>query len=331
MAPKMARQSQASPQTLAPVNLGAYGTPSTSQPSTSSAGAQAKPPVDIADLWAQLAAASPTGGGRDRSSPAGVPKRPLSFKQQLLLGSMGCHDEDVLRARHTNTQFNVLLAEGRKYKDEFTAQHGGKPASTFLYNITAEIHEGDMPERAVATHAEVMQLWIAAAGSLRADTAIELTYDYSMDAATVLNADQGFARTVLEAAQKARASGSLLATTTPAKRPATSPADPHASAPAPHARNPPSRMKDDARRYQPFRNHFTLTRLMSTANPALAHKMEAFYIAQFKARGPGGYNVLHGPPSASPAFYAMTQQRAGGAHTPTAVTVQDDDAPATLA
>ncbi|EFJ39315.1 hypothetical protein VOLCADRAFT_101123 [Volvox carteri f. nagariensis] len=171
MAPKMARQSQASPQTLAPVNLGAYGTPSTSQPSTSSAGAQAKPPVDIADLWAQLAAASPTGGGRDRSSPAGVPKRPLSF----------------------------------------------------------------------------------------------------------------------------------------------------------------NRMKDDARRYQPFRNHFTLTRLMSTANPALAHKMEAFYIAQFKARGPGGYNVLHGPPSASPAFYAMTQQRAGGAHTPTAVTVQDDDAPATLA
>ncbi|EFJ41012.1 hypothetical protein VOLCADRAFT_99019 [Volvox carteri f. nagariensis] len=324
----MARQSQASPPTLAPVNLGAYGTPSTSQPSTSSAGAQAKPPVDINDLWAKLAAASPTGGGRDRSAPAGVPKRPLSFKQQLLLGSMGCHDEDVLRARHTNAQFNVLLAEGRKYKDEFTAQHGGKPASTFLYNVTEQIHEGDMPDRSVATHAEVMQLWIAAAGSLRADTAIQLIYDYNMDSATVLNADQAFAHTVLEEAQKARASGALLPTITPAKRPATSPADPHASAPA---RTPPSRMKDDARRYQPFRNHFTLTRLMSTANPALAHKMEAFYIEQFKARGPGGYNVLRGPPSASPAFYAMTQRRAGSDHTPTAVTVQDDDTPATLA
>ncbi|EFJ47665.1 hypothetical protein VOLCADRAFT_91647 [Volvox carteri f. nagariensis] len=227
MAPKMARQSQVTPQTLAPLNLSAYGTPSTSQPSTSSTGAEAKPPVDIADLWAQLAAVSPTGGGRDRSSPAGVPKRPLTFKQQLLLGSMGCHDEDILRARHTNAQFNVLTA-----------------------------------------------LWITAAGSLRAETAIELIYDYGMDAATVLNADQGFARTVQEAAQKARASGAHLATTMPVKRPATSPAEPHASAPA-------------RTRFQPFRNHFNLTRLMSTANPALAHKMEAFYIAQFKARGPG--------------------------------------------
>ncbi|EFJ41639.1 hypothetical protein VOLCADRAFT_98397 [Volvox carteri f. nagariensis] len=70
---------------------------------------------------------------------------------------------------------------------------------------------------------------------------------------------------------------------------------------------------------------------LRTANPALAQKMEALYIAQFKARGPGGYNVLRGPPSASPVFYAMSRQRAGSAHTPTAVTVQDDDAPATLA
>ncbi|EFJ52721.1 hypothetical protein VOLCADRAFT_85992 [Volvox carteri f. nagariensis] len=325
MPPKMARQSQVPPQTLSPTNLGAYGTPSPSLPAGSSAGAAAKPPVNIADLWAQLAAASPTGGGRDRSSPAG----------------------DVLRANHTNAEFNVLLAEGRKYRDDFQAQHGAKPASTFLYNVTAEIHEGDMPDKATATHTTIMQLWIAAAGSLRVDTAIALIYDYGMDAGTVLKADQDFALSVLTAAQQARASGALLATTTPAKRAATSPAEPHSSAPArtvyvgqsrdpqrrfqAHARNPPSRMKDDARCYQPFRDHFTLTRLMSTANPALAQKMEALYIAQFKARGPGGYNVLHGPPSASPAFYAMSRQRAGSTHTPTAVTVQDDDAPATLA
>ncbi|EFJ50061.1 hypothetical protein VOLCADRAFT_89037 [Volvox carteri f. nagariensis] len=197
--------------------------------------------------------------------------------------------------------------------------------------------------------AEVMQLWIAAAGSLRADTAIELIYDYGMDAGTVLKADQDFARSVLTAAQQARASGALLTTTTPAKRAASSPAEPDSSAPArtvyvgqsrdpqrrfqAHARNPPSRMKEDASRYQPFHDHFLLTRLMSTANPALAQRMEAFYIAQFKARGPGGYNVLCGPPSASPAFYAMRRRRAGSAHTPTAVTVtdDDDDAPATLA
>ncbi|EFJ52428.1 hypothetical protein VOLCADRAFT_86865 [Volvox carteri f. nagariensis] len=78
--------------------------------------------------------------------------------------------------------------EARKYRDDFLAQHDAKPASTFLYNITAAIHEGDMPDRATATHAEVMQLWIAAAGSLRADTAIELVYDYGMDAGTVLKA-----------------------------------------------------------------------------------------------------------------------------------------------
>ncbi|EFJ41411.1 hypothetical protein VOLCADRAFT_107728 [Volvox carteri f. nagariensis] len=221
--------------------------------------------------------------------------------------------------------------------------------NAYLYNITAAIHEGDMPDRATATHAAVMQLWIAAAGSLRADTAIELIYDYGMDAGTVLKTDQEFARSVLTAAQQARASGALLTTTTPAKRAASSPAEPDSSA-SPrtvyvgqsqdpqrrfqaHARNPPSRMKEDASRYQPFHDHFSLTRLMSTANPALAQRMEAFYIAQFKARGPGGYNVLCGPPSASPAFYAMRRQRAGSAHTPTAVTVQDndDDAPDTLA
>ncbi|EFJ39362.1 hypothetical protein VOLCADRAFT_108666 [Volvox carteri f. nagariensis] len=246
-------------------------------------------------------------------------------------------------------KFNVLLAEARKYRDEFLEQHHVKPASTYLYNITAAIHEGDMPDRATATHAEVMQLWIAAAGSLRADTAIELIYDYGMDAGTVLKTDQDFARSVLTAAQQARASGALLTTTTPAKRAASSPAEPDSSA-SPrtvyvgqsrdpqrrfqaHARNPPSRMKEDASRYQPFHDHFSLTRLMSTANPALAQRMEAFYIAQFKARGPGGYNVLCGPPSASPAFYAMRRQRAGSAHTPTAVTAQDndDDAPDTLA
>ncbi|EFJ53083.1 hypothetical protein VOLCADRAFT_115671 [Volvox carteri f. nagariensis] len=213
MPPKMARQSQVPPQTLSPTNLGAYGTPSPSLPSGSSAGAAAKPPVNIADLWAQLAAASPTGGGRDRSSPAGVPRRPLTFK------------------------------------DEFQAQHGAKPASTFLYNVTAEIHEGDMPDRTTATHASVMQLWITAAGSLRADTTIALIYDYGMDAGTILKADQEFAHS------DRRSAG----------------------------------------------DHFTLTRLMSTANPALADKMEALYIAQFKSRGPDGYNVLHRPPSASPA------------------------------
>ncbi|EFJ39940.1 hypothetical protein VOLCADRAFT_100338 [Volvox carteri f. nagariensis] len=260
MPPKMARQSQVPPQTLSPVNLG------------SSAGAAAKPPVNIADLWAQLAAVSPTGGGHDRSSPAGVPRRPLTFKQQLLLGSMGCHDEDVLHAKHTNAEFNVLLAEGRKYRDDFQAQHGAKPASTFLYNVTAEIHEGDMPDKATVMHATVMQLWITAAGSLRADTAIALIYDYGMDASIVLKADQDFALSVLTATQQAW-------------------------------------MKDDAHHYQPFRDHFTLTRLMSTANPALAQKMETLYIAQFKARGPSGYNVLHGPPSASPAFYMMSWQR----------------------
>ncbi|EFJ52086.1 hypothetical protein VOLCADRAFT_103093 [Volvox carteri f. nagariensis] len=268
-------------------------------------------------------------------------KRVQSFMTDVLKAGRG--------AVHTNAEFNVLLAEARKYRDEFLEQHHVKPASTYLYNITAAIHEGDMPDRATATHAEVMQLWIAAAGSLRADTAIELIYDYGMDAGTVLKTDQDFARSVLTAAQQARASGALLTTTTPAKRAASSPAEPDSSA-SPrtvyvgqsrdpqrrfqaHARNPPSRMKEDASRYQPFHDHFSLTRLMSTANPALAQRMEAFYIAQFKARGPGGYNVLCGPPSASPAFYAMRRQRAGSAHTPTAVTAQDndDDAPDTLA
>ncbi|EFJ42340.1 hypothetical protein VOLCADRAFT_97614 [Volvox carteri f. nagariensis] len=75
---------------------------------------------------------------------------------------------------------------------------------------------------------------------------------------------------------------------------------------------------DDVRLYQPFRDHFHLTCLMSTANPRLTDKMEAFYIAQYNCLGPDGYNVLRGPPSASPTFYTMTQKRAGTAHTPAA-------------
>ncbi|EFJ40719.1 hypothetical protein VOLCADRAFT_99406 [Volvox carteri f. nagariensis] len=291
----MARQPQLPLPALAPTSMGAYGSPSPSLPSGSTVGTAAKPPLHIADLWAQLAAASPTGGGHDRSSPAGAPRRPLTFRQQLLLGGMGCHDEDVLHAHYTNAEFNMLLAEGRKHKDEFQAQHGAKPASTFLYSVTAIIHDGDMPDRATATHAAVMQLWITVAGSLRADTAIALIYDYGMDAGTILRADQEFTLSVLTAAQQAQASGALLSSTTPAK------------------------------------HHFTLTCLMSTANPALADKMEALYIAQFKSCGPDGYNVLRGPPSASPAFYTISRQRAGRAHTPPAGTVQHDGAPAALA
>ncbi|EFJ48779.1 hypothetical protein VOLCADRAFT_90615 [Volvox carteri f. nagariensis] len=125
----------------------------------------------------------------------------------------------------------------------------------YLYNITTEIHKGDMPDRATAMHTAVMQLWIVAAGSLRADTAITLIYDYGM--------------------------------------------------------------KDDIHLYQPFQDHFTLTCLMSTANPRLADKMEAFYIAQYKCLWPDGYNVLHGPPSTSPTCYTGTACRRITRHRPT--------------
>ncbi|EFJ49398.1 hypothetical protein VOLCADRAFT_89789 [Volvox carteri f. nagariensis] len=185
--------------------------------------------------------------------------------------------------------------------------------AAFLYNVTAEIHEGDMPDKATATHATIMQLWIAAAGSLRADTAIALIYDYGMDAGTVLKADQDFALSVLSVGHPPGHHHASQASRNQPRR-ATfqvyvgQSRDPQRRFQA-HARNPPSRMKDDACCYQPFRDHFTLTRLMSTANPALAQKMEALYIAQFKAQGPGGYNVLHRPSSASPAFYAMRHSK----------------------
>ncbi|EFJ52725.1 hypothetical protein VOLCADRAFT_115673 [Volvox carteri f. nagariensis] len=144
MPPKMACQSQVPPQTLSPTNLGAYGTPSPSlqqpqQPSTA-----AKPPINIADLWAQLAAASPTGGGRDRSFGRSPSSKRLIFRQQLLVGSMACHDEDVLHANHTNAEFNVLLAEGRKYRDDFQAQHGAKPASSDV--IVIRSHRAAKPK-----------------------------------------------------------------------------------------------------------------------------------------------------------------------------------------
>jgi hypothetical protein len=96
--------------------------------------------------------------------------------------------------------------------------HPTTVCAALLYNITLTIHDGDMPDRMEATHAEVMQLWMATAGTLRADTAIQLIYDFGMDPATVLDSDQDFALEVLEHATKARAAGELMPTP-PQKRP----------------------------------------------------------------------------------------------------------------
>ncbi|GIL76722.1 hypothetical protein Vretifemale_6313 [Volvox reticuliferus] len=67
----------------------------------------------------------------------------------------------------------------------------------FLFAITSRIHDGDMPDHATASHATIMSLWIVAAGSLRADTAIALIYDFGMEADTVLDFDQDVALATL--------------------------------------------------------------------------------------------------------------------------------------
>ncbi|EFJ52242.1 hypothetical protein VOLCADRAFT_87210 [Volvox carteri f. nagariensis] len=173
--------------------------------------------------------------------------------QKLLLSSYSLHDEAALFRSYTNAEFNAELERGRQHHAVFESNYGSKPATTVPYNITKRIHDGDMPDFNTAMYADIMKLWMTSAGSLRANTAIQLIYDFGMDAAKVLDSTQEFTvRMVLQ----------------------------------------PSVMQDDVHLYQPFRDHFHLTCLMSTANPRLADKMEAFYIAQYNCLGPDGYNVL---------------------------------------
>ncbi|EFJ40374.1 hypothetical protein VOLCADRAFT_108189 [Volvox carteri f. nagariensis] len=210
--------------------------PSTSAPFSLSTGAAVPPPTasdvprtaptDIHALWAQLKSASPNGGGRDKAAASGswsAASKALTYKQKLLLSSYGLHDEAALFQSYTNAEFNAELERARKHRAAFELTYGSKPATTVLYNITKRIHDGDMPDFHTAMYADIMKLWITSAGSLRADTAIQLIYDFGMDAAEVLDSTQEFAVSVLEAATKARADGKLLPFTAP-KRP-RSPSD----------------------------------------------------------------------------------------------------------
>ncbi|GIM04187.1 hypothetical protein Vretimale_8808 [Volvox reticuliferus] len=167
--------------------------PNTSVPAT------IPPPQHIHDIFNRICQqAGPNAGhASSRSATAGPIKRALTFRQKLLMASFGCFTEDDIQLHYSNADFNRQLDLGRSYRRDFEAKHGSKPASTFLFAITSRIHDGDMPDHATASHATIMSLWIVAAGSLRADTAIALIYDFGMEADTVLDFDQDVALATL--------------------------------------------------------------------------------------------------------------------------------------
>lgn len=69
-------------------------------------------------------------------------------------------------------------------------------------------------------------------------------------------------------------------------------------------------MKADVERYKPFRDHFLMLHLGTTATQADADCLETLCIATLDATGPMGYNTLKGPPRTTPAYYAMQASRA---------------------
>ncbi|EFJ41379.1 hypothetical protein VOLCADRAFT_98576 [Volvox carteri f. nagariensis] len=194
---------------------------STSTHSESSPG----PPTDIYILWVQMKSASPTGGAREKAIPSGIgssSSKPLTYKQKLLLSSFCLHDEAARFVNYTNVQLNTELERGRQHHVTFEATYGSKPATTVLYTIK-RIHDGEMPEFHTALYSDVIRLWITSAGSLQAETGIQLIYDFSMHAAEVLDLSQEFAMSVLEAVTKTKADGKQLPSPPP-KRP-RSPSD----------------------------------------------------------------------------------------------------------
>lgn len=136
--------------------------------------------------------------------------RQSSFRQKQLLAQFGKATQAQLDTPCTNAEFNQLLSDHRDYSNKFTEQYGSRPASVWLYDLTAAVHEGTMPNRASATHKEVMALWIPASGGLHADVAIQLIHDFGLPLEEVVALDQDSATEVLATLTTERNSGTLL-------------------------------------------------------------------------------------------------------------------------
>jgi len=78
---------------------------------------------------------------------------------------------------------------------------------------------------------------------------------------------------------------------------------------AEHAAKPPPRMRADAKRYAPFREHFLMVPLFKRWLGREADYAERCLIDQHQARGPKGYNVLRGAPRRDARVHAMIKQR----------------------
>jgi hypothetical protein len=75
-----------------------------------------------------------------------------------------------------------------------------------------------------------------------------------------------------------------------------------------HARNPPFKMRKDARTYQPFLAHFQFQIVFTTARKYLADRMERQLIRMYQSEPHKSYNILRGRPSADPLYWILRRK-----------------------
>ena len=70
-----------------------------------------------------------------------------------------------------------------------------------------------------------------------------------------------------------------------------------------HARSPPLKMRKDAKIHQPFRNHFELQTVFTTARKYLTDRKEKQLIRMYQSQPNKSYDILRGRPSADPLYW----------------------------
>lgn len=72
-----------------------------------------------------------------------------------------------------------------------------------------------------------------------------------------------------------------------------------------HRRNPPSRMRHDARLYQPLHSNFLMTELDNTDSKHKADQLEYHYIRLHVTQASQGYNIAKQDPTHSRQFWYL--------------------------
>lgn len=81
-----------------------------------------------------------------------------------------------------------------------------------------------------------------------------------------------------------------------------------------HARNPPFRMRKDAEKFAPFKEHFELSILQEGLSKGEANRLEESYISLHESTSNKGYNWCFGKPTGCKRWWAKIRSRFSKSH-----------------